>query len=145
VLPPRGPAFSIDGTYLFGTDANAERGAKLTVSGAMGSLGVCPIALRGEKYSVFACGALGVGAFDAKPSGFDSQPSEKTRFIFLPGVDVRGSLRIAGPLRASMTLSGMVPTARDTYVFDRADGTQPRIFQPSVLAGKAVAGLGVTF
>lgn len=145
ILPPRGPAFSIDSSYFFGTDAAAERGAKASFSGGVGALGVCPLALRRDAFSLFACAALGLGAIDVKSSGFDTGLGTQTRLLFVPSLDVRGSLRIVGPLRASLGLSALVPVGRDSFVYTRADGSQTQLFQASPIAGKAAAGLGVTF
>lgn len=144
ILPPRGPAFSIDSTYFFGTDASAERGAKATFSGGIGALGVCPLAVRRDAYSVYGCAALGLGAVDVKTTGFDTF-GNTSRVMFAPSLDLRGSLRIVGPLRAYLAVSALFPVTRDSFVYDRADGSQARIFQASPIAGKAAAGLGVTF
>ena len=145
ILPPRGPAFSIDSTYFFGTEATAERGAKATFTAGLGALGVCPLARHGDVFSIFACAALGLGAEDVKSTGFDTQRGTQSRIIFVPSLDVRGSARVVGPLRVSLALSALFPVTRDSFVYDRGDGTQGRIFQASPIGGKAAAGLGVAF
>ncbi len=145
ILPPRGPAFSIDSTYFFGTDATADRGAKGTFTTGMGALGVCPLAHRRDAFSFFACAALGLGSEDVKSTGFDTQLGTQSRIIFVPSLDLRGSVRIVGALRASLGLSALFPVMRDSFVYERADGSQARLFQASPIAGKAAAGLGATF
>ncbi len=145
ILPPRGPAFSIDSTYFFGTDASADRGAKGTFTAGLGALGVCPLALRRDAFSFFACAALGLGSEDVKTAGFDTQLGTQSRIILVPSLDLRGSVRIVGALRASLSLSALFPVMRDSFVYERADGSQARLFQASPIAGKAAAGLGATF
>ncbi len=145
ILPPRGPAFSIDSTYFFGTDASAERGAKATFTAGLGAIGVCPLAHHGDRFSIFACVALGLGAEDVRADGFDNHLGTQSRILFVPSLDVRGSVGLVGPLRASLALSGLFPVTRDSFVYERADGTQARLFQASPVAGKAAAGLGASF
>ena len=60
-------------------------------------------------------------------------------------VEVRGTLRIVGPLTARAGLSAIVPLIRNSFVYDEPGGAQRALFQMSPVAGTLDLGLGVAF
>ena len=145
VAPPHFPALTLSGTYLFGTDAAADRGAHATFAWFSGALGLCPLSRRRDAYALFACAAIDLTGTSVHSTGFDVPGTDETRIGVAPEVELRGSFRIAGPLRVVASLSGLIPIAPDSFVFVRPDGSESKLFQTSPVAGKAFAGLGIAF
>jgi hypothetical protein len=135
----------LSGSYLLGTDARADRGAKATFTLVAGELGVCPLARRTERLALFVCLGMEVGQVTVHSTGFDTLRPDENRLTLAPSVDLRGSVQLVGPLRFALGLSMLAPQSRDTFVFDQPGGSQVRLFQASPVAGRAAAGLGLSF
>lgn len=139
--PPRFWAIRAGGGIATTTSTGATAGASADASLAHGSLALCPLATRGGRVEALACGGALVGALRARGIGFDTT-STTSSLVAGPLVVARASLKIAGPLVASIALDLVVPIAHAEIGYRTPSG-EHALFRTAAVAAMAELGIGV--
>jgi hypothetical protein len=77
------------------------------------------------------------------PSGYDTSPGNDLRVVLDGGLEARATVLTVKPFNLRFGASGVVPLIRDTFMYNRADGTQGRLFRMAPVAGILDVGLGM--
>jgi hypothetical protein len=67
------------------------------------------------------------------------------RFVLDGGIEARATVLVAKPFVLRFGAAGVIPLIRDTFTYNRADGTQARLFRMAPVAGLMDVGLGMEF
>lgn len=145
LTPPRFVPLLVFGQVWLDDTTPAGSPGHVTFSLLEGGAGLCPLAHRAARWSLYGCAAGQLGALEARGERFDvAQPAQ--RKLYLAGaVAARLSVRLAGPFAFRFGAGGVVPVQRDTFVYRRSDGTSGEVFRPAPVALVMDAGLGVLF
>jgi len=139
--PPHFWAVRAGGGIAATTSTEAKGGASADASLAHGSLALCPLATRGGRVQALACGGGLVGALRARGIGFDTTTTTSS-LVAGPFVVGRTSLKIAGPVVASVALDLVVPIAQAEIGYHTASGDNA-LFRTAPVAAMAELGIGV--
>lgn len=105
---------------------------------------LCPLEPGSSRVRFRACLGQRVGRLVAEGFGFD-QDDRKARLIYDPGMRIRMTARLFGPLLLGAGVGVEVPLSRDHFVASRADGTTLELYRMSPVVGTAQLLLGVGF
>lgn len=106
------------------------------------SLYLCPLELQSPRFRFQACVGQRVGRLVADGFGFD-QNRHEPRVVYNPGVRLRLTAGLVGPLELGAGLGLEVPLARDYFTAARANGTSEELYRMAPVIGTAELVLGV--
>lgn len=141
VDPPHFWAVRAGGGLAATTSTAAQGGASADASLAHGSLALCPLATRGGRVEVLACGGALLGALRARGIGFDTTATTSS-LVAGPLAVGRASLEVAGPLVVSLALDLVVPIAHAEIGYRTPSG-ENALFRTAPVAAMAELGIGV--
>ena len=141
LTPPHFWGVRAGGGIAATTSTDARGGASADASMAHGSLALCPLATSGGRVEALACGGALIGALRARGIGFDTSTTTSS-LVAGPLVVGRASLKIAGPLVASVALDVVVPLAHAEIGYHTASG-ENALFRTAPVAAMAELGIGV--
>ena len=139
--PPHFWAVRAGGGIAATTSTDAQGGASADASLAHGSLALCPLATRGGRVEVLACGGALLGALRARGIGFDTTATTSS-LVAGPLAVGRASLKVAGPVVASLALDLVVPIAHAEIGYRTPSG-ENALFRTAPVAAMAELGIGV--
>jgi len=139
--PPHFWAVRAGGGIAATTSTDAQGGASADASLAHGSLALCPLATRGGRVEALACGGALLGALRARGIGFDTTTTTSS-LVAGPLLLGRTSLKIAGPVVASLALDLVVPLAHAEIGYRTPSG-ENALFRTAPVAAMAELGIGV--
>lgn len=135
------------GQYWFDSTASAEGRASTSFSMFLLGSGFCPLwhhAQNGRGH-VYACAVGHLGILRSHPSGFDVPRSDETHIVWNGSIELRATVLVLKPFVIRGGVQGVVPILRDEFVYDRADGSQGRLFRMAPVVGMLDLGVGVEF
>ena len=104
----------------------------------------CPLTRTGERLRARLCPSMAFGALWAESQGF-SQTVESRRPLILVGLELAGSVRLVGPLEATLIARAEGVPMRSRFVYRRRDGSEAGIHRPAAVVGSLFAGLALRF
>jgi hypothetical protein len=133
------------GSYWLDSTATAERNASTAFSLFLLGSGFCPLwhHARGGRGHLYACAVGHLGVLRVHPSGFDTSKGDDVRFVLDGGAELRATVVVLKPFVARFGAAGVIPLIRDTFSYDRGDGTQAQLFRMAPVAGLLDVGLGM--
>ncbi|MFT3923077.1 MAG: hypothetical protein QM778_11120 [Myxococcales bacterium] len=141
IRAPRVWPIWLSGTGFLPKESADHRGR---FSSVYGGIAVCPVhaergAVRGQLCPSFAAGAIW-----AEGQQLANQRA-KTAAIALVGLDLKGDLRLAGPLALSLTGRLEVPLLRQKFAYNQVGGQTGEIYEVAPLTLTLLAGLSLLF
>jgi len=109
-----------------------------------GSLLGCPLSAGWARLRARACAGGALGAVWGEGRRLASN-YQRTNPVVLLGVELAASVRLVGPLEFALLARGDASLYRTEAYYDGANGTRPRIYEPSVLSGSLFTALALRF
>jgi hypothetical protein len=133
------------GSYWFDSTASAEQGASTSFQLLLLGSGFCPLwhHARNGRGHLYGCGVGHLGLMRVHSSGFATSAGNDMRVVLDGGLEARATVLVVKPFVLRFGASGVIPLIRDTFTYNRADGTQARIFRMAPVAGLMDVGLGM--
>jgi hypothetical protein len=133
------------GSYWFDSTASAEQGASTSFQLLLLGSGFCPLwhHARNGRGHLYGCGVGHLGLMRVHSSGFATSPGNDMRVVLDGGLEGRATVLVVKPFVLRFGASGVIPLIRDTFTYNRADGTQGRLFRMAPVAGLMDVGLGM--
>ncbi len=109
-----------------------------------GGLLTCPLTWGWRRLRTRACVSAAIGALWAEGRDYPTKFS-KINLLYLAGVELAASLRIAGPLELLLLPRADVPLERLRFIYRRGDGSELPLHQTHAVVVSIFAGLGLRF
>ncbi len=119
-------------------------GGRGEFSAFYGSISVCPLTGTRARWRGQLCPSFATGVLRGEGKRLPSQ-NERSLPIALLGLEIKGDLRIAGPLALSLTGRLEAPLMRPNFAYDRLDGSSAQIFQTAPVTLTLLGGLSLVF
>jgi hypothetical protein len=109
-----------------------------------GGLLGCPFTKSWSRLRARACAGGALGAVWSEGHRLATN-YQKTNPVVLLGLELALSLRLIGALEFTVLGRGDASLYRTSAYYDGANGTRPRIYEPSIMSGSVFAGLALRF
>ncbi len=125
VSPPRFGAFYLGAGLFPSTSTSTGRGssAEVLADAQFGTVGFCPLVEEGKRLEGLLCGGVLIGGLRAQGSGFDDSYGDRA-VVVSALVNARGSLRLVGPLAATLGVGATFGLVRAEVTYREPDGVR---------------------